>query len=135
MIKISTQAKEPRKIDVEKEVKKTVTRISKNTTYLLILAVILFSLTNTFGIISDPTTGNPSVYILGTAALEEKNLLYIEGIGALFGLVSAILMFLVNLCASLSFAVVCFDEKRNIWFRVVAVAALMLILYGGLNIL
>ncbi|UCE14972.1 MAG: hypothetical protein JSV04_07285 [Candidatus Heimdallarchaeota archaeon] len=122
-------------IDVEKEVKKTVTKISRNTTYLLVLAVILFSITNTFGVVSDPTTGNPSVYIFGTTALADKNVIYIEGVGALFGLISAILMFLVNLCASLSFAVVCFDEKRNIWFRVVAVAALMLILYGGLNIL
>ena len=135
MIKISITAKESKKIDVEKEVKKTVTRITKNSMYLLILAVILFSLTNTFGVISDPTSDNPSVYIFGTPALADKNLIYIEGVGAIFGFISAALMFLVNLCAGLSFAVISFDEKRNIWFRVVAVAALMLIIYGGLNIL
>ena len=135
MIKISTPAKESKKIDMEKEVKKTVTQITKNATYLLILAVILFSITNTFGVISDPTSENPSVYIFGTPALADRNLIYIEGVGALFGFISAALMFLVNLSAGLSFAAVSFDEKRNIWFRVVAVAALMLILYGGLNIL
>ena len=45
------------------------------------------------------------------------------------------LMAIARLFAGLSFAAVCFDESRNIWFRVVAVAALMLIMFGGLNIM
>lgn len=134
MIKIPTNPDTTTKMKMEEEVKKTVSKITENSTFLLILAVVLFSISNSFGVMLDPTSDNPSVYILGTATLANRNIIYIEGIGAIFGLINALLMVLVNLCAGLSFAAVCFDENRNIWFRVVAVAALMLILYGGLNI-
>jgi hypothetical protein len=50
-------------------------------------------------------------------------------------MLNSLLMAIVRLFAGLSFAAVCFDETKNIWFRVVAVAALMLIIFGGLNIM
>jgi uncharacterized membrane protein len=61
-------------------------------------------------------------------------MLYFADAGALFALLNAVLWAIVRLCAGLSFAAVCFDESKNIWFRVVSVAALMLIVFGGLNI-
>jgi uncharacterized membrane protein len=73
--------------------------------------------------------------ILGSPALAGENLFEIKGLGAIFALLNALLWALVRLFAGLSFAAVCFDESKNIWFRVVAVAALMLIIFGGLNIM
>ncbi|MHA1971358.1 MAG: hypothetical protein ACTSW1_00110 [Candidatus Hodarchaeales archaeon] len=119
---------------MEEEIQKGVGFITQHSTFLLMLAVVLFAITSSFGVMLDPTTGNPSVYILGSAALGSKNILYLQGLGGLFGLIQALLRVLMNLSAGLSFAAVCFDERRDILFRVVSVAALTLILYGGLSI-
>ncbi|MHA1228987.1 MAG: hypothetical protein ACTSPV_19910 [Candidatus Hodarchaeales archaeon] len=119
---------------MEEEIQKSVGIITKNSTFLLMLATVLYAITTAFGVMLDPITGTPSVYILGSAALGSKNILYLQGLGGLFGLIQTILIVCMNLFAGLSFAAVCFDENRDIWFRVVSVAALMLILYGGLSI-
>ena len=111
--------------------------ITDHSTFLLMVAVIAFFITNLFGFYADYSTGvlETHGYILGSAAIGSKNILHFANLGGLFALFNAILMAIVNLCAGLSFAAVCFDESKNIWFRVVAVAALMLIIFGGLNIM
>ena len=114
---------------------KSVRFVTKFSTFLLLTAVVLYALWISFTVMLDPTSGNPSVYFLGTLSLGSKNLIYIEGLGAIFGFLSALLSVLFRLFAGLSFAAFCFDEERNIWFRIVSVAALMLIMFGGLNIM
>lgn len=105
-----------------------VDKITANSTLLLMVAVILYFITLLFGFI-----GN-DVYILGTASVGADNILYLEGQGALFGLIWAICNAFIRLFAGLSFAAVCFDESKDIWFRVVSVAALMMIMFNGLAI-
>ncbi len=114
---------------------KSVRFVTKFSTFLLLTAVVLYALWISFTVMLDPISGNPSVYFLGTLSLGSKNLIYIEGLGAIFGFLSALLSVLFRLFAGLSFAAVCFDEEKNIWFRIVSVAALMLIMFGGLNIM
>ena len=105
-----------------------VDKITAHSTLLLMVAVILFFITKLFGTIGT------DVYILGTAALGADNIIYLEDSGALFGFIWAICDALIVLFAGLSFAAVCFDESKDIWFRVVSVAALMMIMFGGLAI-
>ncbi|MHA2095797.1 MAG: hypothetical protein ACW98F_14345, partial [Candidatus Hodarchaeales archaeon] len=63
------------------------------------------------------------------------NLIYLKGLGPLFAFLNALLWAIVRLFSGLSFAAVCFDESKNIWFRVISVAALMLIIFGGLRLM
>lgn len=75
-----------------------------------------------------------SGYILGSTAAENNNIIALRNMGGLFAFFKAILNAFISLAAGLSFAAVCFDESKHIYFRVVAVAAVCLILYGGLGI-
>ncbi|MHA2239903.1 MAG: hypothetical protein ACXAB2_16305 [Candidatus Hodarchaeales archaeon] len=93
-------------------------KITENSTSLLMIAVIAFFINSLFG-------------VLGIPALGSENIVYIKDIGALFALLGVLLNSIVSLCAGLSFAAVCFDEKRNIYFRIAAVGALLLIIYGS----
>ncbi len=121
------------KMSTDQQIDKFTETVTSKSTFLLLIAVIAFFLTNLFGVYIG-TTG-PDAYILGSAALAGSNLIVLAGLGALLAVVGSILVAIMNLCAGLSFAAVCFDETKNIYFRVVAVAALMLIIYGGLNIM
>jgi len=122
-------------INPEEQMSRFIQIVTNHSTFLLMVAVIAFFLTNLFGFYTDFSTGNTNGYILGNAGFGVNNILNFVNFGALFALFNALLMALVNLCAGLSFAAVCFDESKNIYFRVVAVAALMLIIFGGLNIM
>lgn len=117
----------------EEKISKYTDRVTANSTSLLMIAVVFYFILQLFGFWFDgvDTWG----YILGSPALAGENLFEIKGLGAIFALLNALLWALVRLFAGLSFAAVCFDESKNIWFRVVAVAALMLIIFGGLNIM
>jgi hypothetical protein len=122
----------------EEKLTKYADKITANSTTLLMVAVVAYFITLLFGFV--PTYNNFGQvngtvgYILGSGTLGSNNLIAISGFGAVLALINAILMAIVRLFAGLSFAAVCFDESKNIWFRVVSVAALMLIMFGGLNI-
>ncbi|MHA2276914.1 MAG: hypothetical protein ACXAC2_14170 [Candidatus Kariarchaeaceae archaeon] len=122
----------------EEKLTKYADKITANSTTLLMVAVVAYFITLLFGFV--PTYNNFGQvngtvgYILGSGTLGSNNLIAISGFGAVLALINAILMAIVRLFAGLSFAAVCFDESKNIWFRVVCVAALMLIMFGGLNI-
>lgn len=122
----------------EEQLTKYADKITANSTSLLMIAVVAYFLTLLFGFI--PTYNNFGQingtvgYILGSGTLGSNNLIAVSGLGAVFALVNAALMAIVRLFAGLSFAAVCFDESKNIWFRVVSVAALMLIMFGGLGL-
>ena len=106
----------------EEQMNKFAAIITKNSTALLMIAVVLYFITlffATFTVI-DPATGTAFVPLFGEV---------------IFLWINALLMSIVRLFAGLSFAAVCFDESKNIWFRVVAVAALMLIMFGGLRLM
>ena len=123
----------------EKQISKYTDKITANSTTLLMASVIFYFFTLLFGFFTtfDPTTGDPiaNVYILGSGTFGENNIIVLSGLLAqLFAMLGALLSALVRLFAGLSFAAVCFDESKNIWFRVVAVAAVVLVLFGGLNI-
>ncbi|MHA1946144.1 MAG: hypothetical protein ACXACP_03485 [Candidatus Hodarchaeales archaeon] len=124
----------------EEKLNKWTNRITNNSTSLLMIAVVAYFITQIFGFYQtvDITTGDPiaHVYIFGSGNLTGVNFLELEGLLAqLLAFLWAFLWTIVRLFAGLSFAAVCFDESKNIWFRVVAVAALMLIIFGGLNIM
>jgi hypothetical protein len=106
----------------EEQINKFAARITANSTALLMIAVILYFITLFFTsfTVVDPGTGTAFIPLFGEV---------------LFLFINALLLAIVRLFAGLSFAAVCFDESKNIWFRVVAVAALMLIMFGGLNIM
>ena len=72
--------------------------------------------------------------IFGSVASGTNNLLYLTGLGQIFSFLGALLVSFYTFFAALSFAAVCFDEDKNIYFCVVSVAALMLIMFGGLGI-
>jgi hypothetical protein len=121
----------------EEQITKYADKITANSTTLLMISVIFYFFTLLFGFVPTYSGGqvNGSVgYILGSANLGAKNLLPVSGLGAILAVLQTILMALVRLFAGLSFAAVCFDESKNIWFRVVSVAALMLIMFGGLQL-
>jgi len=106
-------------------------RVTDNSTTLLIFAVILFFVNSLFTV--DP--GDPAnAIILGTAGPAGNNLIYLADSGNIFSALNVLLVSFYTLFAALSFAAVSFDESKNIYFRVVAVAALVLILFGGLNL-
>ncbi len=134
VIEMSDKKTSKMTIKPEEQMSRFTQIITNHSTFLLMVAVIAFFLTNLFGFYTDFGTGDTNGYILGNAGLGVNNLLNFVNFGALFAFFSAILMALVNLCAGLSFAAVCFDESKNIYFRVIAVAALMLVIYGGLGI-
>ena len=119
----------------EEQINKFAARITANSTVLLMIAVIAYFITLLFGFYVPAGATAADAYILGSPALQGTNMFVLVGLGALFALLNALLMAIVQLFAGLSFAAVCFDESKNIWFRVVAVAALMLIMFGGLNIM
>jgi hypothetical protein len=104
-------------------------KITENSTSLLMIAVIAFFINSLFGYAVD--IDGVHGYVLGIPALGSENIVYIKDIGALFALLGVLLNSIVSLCAGLSFAAVCFDEKRNIYFRIAAVGALLLIIYGS----
>ena len=126
-------------MSAEEQLTKVSNRITRMSTVLLMIAVIAYFFTLLFGVI--PVYDNfgaltgADAYILGSGVVGAKNLIYIKGIGPLFALLNALLWAIVRLCSGLSFAAVCFDESKNIWFRVVSVAALMLIIFGGLRLM
>ena len=120
---------------VKKQMSKFTQIITDHSTFLLMVAVIAFFLTTLFGFSLNPGTGNFDAYILGSAGLGVNNMIVLANLGPIFAVINTVLWGLLNLCAGLSFAAVCFDESKNIYFRVVAVAALMLIIFGGLNIM
>ena len=122
-------------MSTDQQIDKFTETVTSKSTFLLLIAVIAFFLTNLFGVYIGGTTGTADAYILGSAALAGSNLVVLAGLGALMAVIGSVLVAIMNLCAGLSFAAVCFDESKNIYFRVVAVAALMLIIYGGLNIM
>lgn len=117
----------------EEQINKFADRVTANSTALLMIAVVFYFITLLFGFWFDgvDTWG----YILGSSGLAGNNLIEIKGLGAIFAFLNALLWAIVRLFAGLSFAAVCFDESKNIWFRVVAVAALMLIIFGGLRLM
>ena len=96
--------------------------ITANSTLLLMIAVILYFITllSPAFLVIDPDTGTPFIDVFG---------------GVIFLFLNALLLAIVRLFAGLAFAAVCFDESKNIWFRVVSVAALMLIMFGGLRLM
>lgn len=108
-------------------------KVTELSTLLLMLAVIAFFIANLFGYYID-ADGKAHAFILGDAALGDENLIHLEDAGNIFAFLDASLSAIVILFAGLSFAAIIFDEEKNIWFRVVSVAALMLIIFGGLNI-
>ena len=122
----------------EEQLTKYADKITANSTTLLMIAVVAYFITLLFGFI--PTYNNFGQingtvgYILGSGTLGSNNLIAISGFGAILAFINAFLMAIVRLFAGLSFAAVCFDESKNIWFRVVSVAALMLIMFGGLQL-
>ncbi len=106
-------------------------KVTQNATLLLMLAVILFFIRQLYMV--DAAEG---LTVLGTGIFAgDVNMIYIEDLGTMIDPIDALFAALINLFAGLSFAAVCFDEEKNIWFRVVAVAALMLIMFGGLNVM
>lgn len=113
-------------------------KITENSTLLLMIAIFFFFLNLLIGTYTwtDPVTFNTefSAYILGSTAGQNNNIIALRNMGGLFTFFEAILNSFVSLAAGLSFAAVCFDEEKHIYFRVVAVAAVCLILYGGLGI-
>lgn len=119
----------------ETQLNKFADRITANATFLLMIAVICYFITLLFGVYMPVGGTEADAYFLGSAALAGSNMIELVGLGSLFALLGALLTAIVQLFAGLSFAAVCFDESKNIWFRVVAVAALMLIMFGGLNIM
>lgn len=124
----------------EEQISKYADKITANSTTLLMVSVIFYFFTLLFGFFTtfDPTTGDPiaNVYILGSGTLGANNMVVLSGLFAqLFAVFGTLLGAFVRLFAGLSFAAVCFDESKNIWFRVVAVAAVVLIMFGGLNIM
>jgi len=109
-------------------------KITRLSTVLLMISVMAFFLQTLFGTFTGITTGTFDAYVFGTAWANENNMFVFANAGGLFTFLGAILFSIQTLFAGLSFAAVCFDENKNIWFRVVSVAALMLIMYGGLGI-
>ncbi len=103
--------------------------VTENSTSLLMIAVIAFFINSLFGY--DVSMDGVHGYILGATAIGTENLIYIKDNGGVFAFLGALLSSIVGLCAGLSFAAVCFDEKRNIYFRIAAVGALLLIIYGS----
>ena len=139
MSKEEKPTKKKPKVSREVKISKYADKITANSTTLLMIAVVFYFITLLFNVFVtfDPATGDPiaNVYLLGMANLGANNIVVLTGIFAqLFAVFGALLMAFMRLFAGLSFAAVCFDESKNIWFRVVAVAALMLIMFGGLNI-
>lgn len=126
------------KLVSEDTVNRFVKVITEHSTALLLAAVVLFFINQLFGIFSsiNATTGvlEWHVAILGMPALGEDNLIVIKKLGGFFAIIQTLLNAFIALFAGLSFAAVCFDEEKNIFFRVISVAALMLIMYGGLAI-
>ena len=104
-------------------------KITEYSTSLLMVAVIAFFINSLFGYVieMDGVHG----YMLGVPSLSSENIIYLKDMGAIFALLGVLLNSIVSLCAGLSFAAVCFDEKRNIYFRIAAVGALLLIIYGS----
>ena len=119
----------------ENQLSKFAEMITQYSTLLLMVSVILFFVRNLYVIAMDPLTGEWDFILLGSAAMARENLIVLQDMGPLFAVFDSLFAALVILLAGLSFAAVCFDENKNIWFRVVSVAALMLIMYGGLNIM
>ena len=124
----------------EEQISKYADRITANSTSLLMISVVFYFITQLFGVFTtfDPATGDPiaNVWILGMGGLGGANLIVLTDlIAQVFAILGGLLMAFVRLFAGLSFAAVCFDESKNIWFRVVAVAAVVLIMFGGLNIM
>ncbi len=120
-------------MSAEEQLQKYSDRITRSSTVLLMIAVIAYFITLLFGVVA--TADGADVYFLGSAALGENNLIYLKGLGPVFAFINALMWAIVRLFAGLSFAAVCFDESKNIWFRVVSVAALMLIIFGGLRLM
>jgi len=123
----------------EEQISKYADKITANSTTLLMISVVFYFLTLLFSVFTtfDLTTGDPiaNVYLLGMANLGANNIIVLTGpLAQLFAVIGALLMAFMRLFAGLSFAAVCFDESKNIWFRVVSVAALMLIMFGGLRL-
>ena len=126
-------------MSAEEQISKYANKVTANSTSLLMISVVFYFITQLFGVFTtvDPTTFDTiaNVYIIGMPGLGAQNLVVLTGLLAqLLAMLGALLMALVRLFAGLSFAAVCFDESKNIWFRVVSVAALMLIMFGGLAI-
>ncbi|MFX0085323.1 MAG: hypothetical protein ACFFAU_06590 [Candidatus Hodarchaeota archaeon] len=123
----------------EEQINKFRNKITSHSTTLLMIAVIIYFFTLLIGFAPTYDTSyqvNGSVgFFVGSTTLGKENLFVFTGLGSLIAVIEVILMAFVRLFAGLSFAAVCFDESKNIWFRVVAVAALMLIMFGGLNIM
>lgn len=123
----------------EVQINKVRDKITSHSTTLLMIAVIIYFFTLLIGFAPTYDTSyqiNGSVgYLVGSATLGKENFFLVPDLGGLLAVIEVILMAFVRLFAGLSFAAVCFDESKNIWFRVVAVAALMLIMFGGLNIM
>lgn len=109
-------------------------KITRLSTVLLMIAVLAFFFNTLFGQFYSFTDGGYDAFILGSIGANDNNMIVLKDMGGIFALFSAFLFSIQTLCAGLSFAAVCFDENKNIWFRVVSVAALMLIMYGGLGI-
>ena len=124
----------------EEQISKYADKITANSTTLLMVSVIFYFFTLLFGFFTtfDATTGDPiaNVYLLGNGTLGANNMVVLSGLVAqLFAVFGTLLNAFVRLFAGLSFAAVCFDESKNIWFRVVAVAAVVLIMFGGLRLM
>ncbi len=123
----------------EEQISKYADKITANSTSLLMISVVFYFFTQLFGVFTtvDPVTFDPiaNVYILGMGGLGASNLIVLTGfVAQVVAILGGLLMAFMRLFAGLSFAAVCFDESKNIWFRVVSVAALMLIMFGGLAI-
>jgi hypothetical protein len=120
------ESKKPKtgpKISTGERITKFSNRVTDQSTSLLMIAVIFYFITLLLAVltVNDPSTGNPVFSVFTDMA-------------GLFAVINALLWAFVRLFAGLSFAAVCFDESKNIWFRVVSVAALTMILFGGLAI-
>ena len=127
-------------MSAEEKIDEMADKITSKSTVLLMIAVVAYFCTLLFGFV--PTydgwgrvNGTDFGYILGSANIGSQNVIALSGFGPLFAMINSFLMAIVRLFAGLSFAAVCFDETKNIWFRVVSVAALMLIMFGGLRIM
>ncbi len=125
-------------MSAEEQLQKYSSRITRMSTVLLMIAVVAYFLTLLFGVEPVYELGvltGADAYILGMGNIGAENLIYLKDMGPVFAVFNAVLWAIVRLCAGLSFAAVCFDESKNIWFRVISVAALMLIIFGGLRLM
>lgn len=131
-------------MSAEEQLTKYSNRITRNSTVLLMIAVVAYFITLFFGFFptTDPVSGDAvaNAYFLGIPdnafGVSFPNFLTFDGLVAqVLAMLMTFLAAIYRLCAGLSFAAVCFDESKNIWFRVVSVAALMLIIFGGLRLM